>query len=181
MYSNTNIYGIICLGVDNMKKIGDLIKEYRQESGMTLREFARKCEVSHAYIDKLEKGIDPRNDKEVAPSIAMTIRIASAMKMSFVKLLIETGYIKKLSRNYSLKCSSNNFFIHYLKTNEGDIDSILKNLFYYILNDKNITIDKAPFDSSARELLVQHIEFALKQTSKANQHYLEQQQEKNNI
>lgn len=41
-------------------KIGDIIKNYRKENNLTLREFAKKCGLSYTYIFALEKDKDTR-------------------------------------------------------------------------------------------------------------------------
>ncbi|WP_084664991.1 helix-turn-helix domain-containing protein [Thermanaeromonas toyohensis] len=46
-----------------MASIGEVIREYREKHGLSLREFAQKVKLSHAYIDKLENGVDPVTGK----------------------------------------------------------------------------------------------------------------------
>jgi len=76
-----------------MKKLGDIIKQYREENTLSLREFAEKCDVSHTYIDKLEKGIDPRNGKPVMPTLDTVERISRALGITVKDLLEQIGYI----------------------------------------------------------------------------------------
>lgn len=42
---------------------GDYIKRKRKESGLSLRDFGEKIDLSHTYIDSIEKGIDFRTGK----------------------------------------------------------------------------------------------------------------------
>ena len=76
-----------------MKMLGDIIKSYREEHGLSLRAFAEKCGFSHAYVNKLEKGIDPKSKKEVIPTIDTLEKIADAMNISLGELLKEMNYI----------------------------------------------------------------------------------------
>ncbi|PEA33675.1 helix-turn-helix domain-containing protein [Bacillus toyonensis] len=76
-----------------MKTLGMIIREYRQERNLSLREFATRCQLSHSYIDKLEKGIDPRNGKPVEPTLAVIEQIAKAINKNKTNLLEEIGYL----------------------------------------------------------------------------------------
>ncbi|QQY53381.1 helix-turn-helix transcriptional regulator [Clostridioides difficile] len=38
-----------------MQTLAEIIKEYRSEHNLSLREFSNLCGVSHTYIDKIEK------------------------------------------------------------------------------------------------------------------------------
>ncbi|HDR7378770.1 TPA: helix-turn-helix transcriptional regulator [Bacillus toyonensis] len=76
------------------KTLGEIIKDYRLKNKLSLRDFAQKCDVSHAYIDKLEKGIDPRNGKPIEPTLLVVEKISKAMNKSTEILLEEIGFIK---------------------------------------------------------------------------------------
>ncbi|MGR5962906.1 helix-turn-helix domain-containing protein [Bacillus paranthracis] len=78
-----------------MKTLGMIIREYRQEHNLSLRDFATRCQLSHSYIDKLEKGIDPRNGKPVEPTLTVIEQIAHAIHKDKTDLLEEIGYLNK--------------------------------------------------------------------------------------
>ncbi len=73
-------------------KLGKLIKRYREENRLSLREFAEKASLSHAYIDKLENGKDPTTGKPVMPTMRTIKLIAKAMDISTDELMAEAGY-----------------------------------------------------------------------------------------
>ena len=77
-----------------MKKLGDIIKEYRIEHSLSLREFSDICHISHSYIDKLEKGIDPRNGKPVIPTLDIIEKLSRALGITIIDLLEQIGYIQ---------------------------------------------------------------------------------------
>lgn len=72
----------------------EIIKKIRKDKGLSLREFANLCDLSHSYIDKLEKGIDPRNGKEVSPTLDTIKQICIKTNYPLEKFLSETGYIE---------------------------------------------------------------------------------------
>lgn len=76
-----------------MVGIGKVIKKYREEHDLSLRDFAKQCGLSHAYIDKLESGIDPVTGKPVSPTVATITAIAKAMGMNHEILMRLAGYI----------------------------------------------------------------------------------------
>ncbi|RWQ73467.1 helix-turn-helix domain-containing protein [Bacillus cereus] len=75
------------------KTLGEIIKNYRLTNKLSLRDFAQKCDVSHTYIDKLEKGVDSRTGKPVEPTLLVIEKIANAMNISTKYLLEEIGFI----------------------------------------------------------------------------------------
>jgi transcriptional regulator with XRE-family HTH domain len=58
------------------KEIGLIIRELRGD--LSLRDFAKKCEISHTTIDNLEKGIDHRTGKPTQVKVATLQKIADA-------------------------------------------------------------------------------------------------------
>ncbi|KFL63942.1 helix-turn-helix transcriptional regulator [Bacillus cereus ATCC 10876] len=77
------------------KTLGEIIKNYRLTNKLSLREFALKCDVSHTYIDKLEKGVDSRTGKPVEPTLLVIEKISNAMNISTKSLLEEIGFITR--------------------------------------------------------------------------------------
>lgn len=67
--------------------LGDLIKEYRLNNKMSLREFAQRCGLSHTYISALEKNIDPRTGKPIAPTLDTVKYISKGMNLSIEEIL----------------------------------------------------------------------------------------------
>ncbi|MDI9501945.1 MAG: helix-turn-helix transcriptional regulator [Bacillota bacterium] len=65
-----------------MGELGDYIKSYREERGLSLREFGRRADLSHTMIDVLEKGYDPRTGKKANVTIESLVKIAKAMGVS---------------------------------------------------------------------------------------------------
>ncbi|MGE1215432.1 helix-turn-helix domain-containing protein [Bacillus toyonensis] len=79
------------------RTLGEIIKDYRLKNKLSLRDFAQKCDVSHTYIDKLEKGIDSRNGKPVEPTLLIIEKISKALNKKTETLLEEIGFIKSES------------------------------------------------------------------------------------
>lgn len=67
--------------------LGELIKKYRNENGISQRDFAKLCNLSHTYIAALEKNIDPRTNKPIAPTLDTVKYVSKAMNMSIEEVL----------------------------------------------------------------------------------------------
>lgn len=67
--------------------LGELIKKYRTENQISQRDFAKLCNLSHTYIAALEKNIDQRTGKPIAPTLDTVKYIAKAMNMNIETVL----------------------------------------------------------------------------------------------
>lgn len=67
--------------------LGDLIKEYRTINNLSLREFAKRSGLSHTYISALEKNIDPRTGKPIAPTLDTVKYVSKGMNISIEDIL----------------------------------------------------------------------------------------------
>lgn len=63
------------------RKIGEIIKQYRNENNLSLRDFASRTSLSHSYISKLE------NNPNSELTIPSAKEIANAMHISVEELL----------------------------------------------------------------------------------------------
>ena len=62
-------------------RLGEYVKARRQEKGMSLREFAAMCGISHTHIDSIEKGFDVRSGRAVNLTGATISKLAQALQM----------------------------------------------------------------------------------------------------
>lgn len=67
--------------------IGDVIKKYRKDNGLSLQAFADRCEYSKGYIAMLERNLNSRTGKPVAPTLETFVKVSSAMGISLSNLL----------------------------------------------------------------------------------------------
>lgn len=69
-------------------KLGDMIKQYREERGLSQRAFARRCGLSNAQIAFLEKGIG-NSGKPFEPTFDTVRKVARGMGTTAEVLLVE--------------------------------------------------------------------------------------------
>lgn len=77
-------------------KLHDAITKFRMEQGLSQREFAKRCNLSHNTIHLLEKGINPRSGKPLVPDTITYKKIADGMGITMDELfttLDQTEYV----------------------------------------------------------------------------------------
>ena len=67
--------------------IGDLIRTYRKDHGLSQRQFAINCGLSNGYISMLEKGENPKTKKPVTPTLHQLKKLADGMGMTIMEML----------------------------------------------------------------------------------------------
>lgn len=72
-----------------MKKLADIIVEFRQEHDLSQRQFAQQSGLSNGYISMLEKGINPATQKPVTPTLPQLKKLAGAMGKTVAELMEE--------------------------------------------------------------------------------------------
>lgn len=89
-----------------MKKLADIIVEYRQDHDLSQRQFASRCGLSNGYISMLEKGLNPATNRPVIPTLPQLKKLASGMGKTVAELMeeaedmtIDLGVTAKLEKN----------------------------------------------------------------------------------
>lgn len=67
--------------------LGDIIREYRKEHGLTMQEFAERGGMTRAYISMLEHNRNSSTKHPITPSIETYRKAAAAMNTSLEELL----------------------------------------------------------------------------------------------
>ena len=68
-------------------KLGDLIREYREQNDLSQRQFAIRCGLSNGYISMLERGENPKTHKPVTPTLQQIKKLADGMRMATSELM----------------------------------------------------------------------------------------------
>lgn len=70
-------------------KLGEIIKKYREEHGLSQREFAKKAGLSPTYIWYVEQDKHPQTGKPINPSLPSLSKIARALDMALDELMAQ--------------------------------------------------------------------------------------------
>ena len=125
-----------------METLGSIIKNFRDTNNLSLREFSRKCNLSHTDIDKLEKGVDPRSGKPVEPTLDVLEKISSAINISLDDLLTKLGKINTKKVNMIS-----------INKNEKDVEELLEETMNQILDQDGLMLNGQIVDDNDLMLL----------------------------
>ncbi|MDD6502595.1 MAG: XRE family transcriptional regulator [Oscillospiraceae bacterium] len=67
--------------------LGDIIKQYRTENGMSMDVFAKKSGLSKAYVSILERNYNPSSQNPPVPSLKKIKAVSDAVGIDFNELL----------------------------------------------------------------------------------------------
>lgn len=99
----------------DIKKLGDMIREKRKLMKLSLRDAADGIGISHSYLSTLEKGLDPRSDMPILPTLETIKLLGNYFDIPIQMLLELSGY--DLSFMDTSKITAN-LKIEYLKIAE---------------------------------------------------------------
>lgn len=68
-------------------KLGDWIKNYRNEHGISMQVMADMCGFSKAYVGMLEKGINPTTKRPISPTMQTFQKIADGVGIDVNELI----------------------------------------------------------------------------------------------
>jgi transcriptional regulator with XRE-family HTH domain len=72
-----------------MMTIGEYLKKYRAEHGLSQRQFAALCGVSNGYISMLETGVNTSTGQPIIPTLQTMRKISGAMGLTIHQVLSE--------------------------------------------------------------------------------------------
>ncbi|MCL2674041.1 MAG: helix-turn-helix domain-containing protein [Defluviitaleaceae bacterium] len=122
--------------------LSDALKQLRIERGASLREFGDDLGISHAYLNKLERGTDPRTGKPITPTVETLTKIAEGLNMSLKKFMTMCGYFR-------LAYSANEPFM----SESIHFDTEVSALIAQILPETAVFVGDAQLDENAKQAL----------------------------
>lgn len=70
-------------------KLSEYIKRYRNEHGLSQRQFASQCGLSNGFLSMIENESNPKTGEPITPSLASIKQLANGMGMTAHQLLSE--------------------------------------------------------------------------------------------
>lgn len=82
-----------------------IIKNYREHHSLTMDELSVKCDLSKGYISMLEKGVNPRNNKPIVPTLTTLKKLSIGLSMELDELmqLMNSDQLVKLDKESAKK------------------------------------------------------------------------------
>jgi len=130
--------------------LSGILKQFRKERKLSLRQFSEQLNISHAYLNKLEKGEDSRTGKPITPTIETLVKIAEGLEIPTRKFLNMCGY-------FSLNLSANEKF------DEGDlnIDNEISMIIAQMTPETTVIVGETVIDETAKASLREELRQAL--------------------
>jgi transcriptional regulator with XRE-family HTH domain len=120
---------------------------------MSLRDFAGYLGISHAYLSKLEKGLDEKTGKEISPTIDTLLKLASSLNIDAQSFFEACGYLG----SKPAKAPPN-----------VDISKYIDTLIAQTAKADNIIVNNSPISSADKKTLYTALEIALQIVIKDN-------------
>ena len=117
-----------------------LLKELRGDE--SLRDAAKRMDITFAYLGKLEKGLDARTGKPMKPTPKTLQKIAKGYKYDYMKLIKVAGYLDdekynpELSEPFPDNPSLQQWYKSLPHSNEEDVEK-LKTMWNLIQSSNN--------------------------------------------
>lgn len=121
--------------------LGEVIKKYREEHNLSLRAFASKCGLSYTYISMLERNIDYRTGKPIAPTLDSVKYISNAMNMPIDDLLKILDDEQEFKLNEDISANNLNNKIPILGTVKAGYDWLAEENIIGYITDKDTVKD----------------------------------------
>lgn len=118
-----------------MNEFGEKLRELR--GNKSIREAARGIEISHTYLDSLEKGADPRTGKKRIPTIDVVNKISLYYDYDFFDLISLAGLfvsIRELPEEQ--KEAQKKRFVKMINKISDDNEKDVKEKYDDLLNEK---------------------------------------------
>lgn len=131
-------------------KIGDYVKQYRKNHGLSMQAFGDQCGLSRAYISILEKGINPTTGKSFTPTLETLNKIARASNTTLDVLLEILDDSQSVLLNHESHGSDDNYSPEYLDE-----------------AGKKIIALYGQMNNEQKKAALQYIEFVIDRDSKA--------------
>ncbi len=87
-------------------EIGDILRNYRKEHDLSLREFSRISGVSNSYLSMLESGRHPRSNRPIIPTLTKLNQISAAMGMTVNDLISNIDGVPAARNKFSERIRS---------------------------------------------------------------------------
>ena len=130
--------------------LSDILRQLRQDRGLSLREFSLLIGISHAYLNKLEKGEDARTGKPITPTIETLVKISEGLDIPTKKFMNMCGYFESgLSAREPYQGESINL--------DTEISAIIAQISSGII----VTVGETQIDEAAKEALIEELRLML--------------------
>ena len=111
--------------------LGEIIKQYRAEHDMIMRELEKISGISRGYLSMLEKNEHPKTKKPITPSVDIIRQVSLAINVPFDRIfdLMEGEAVSIATKeNFQLSPLEKEIILRFRQLSNGERDMILRSL-----------------------------------------------------
>jgi len=139
---------------EDIRSLKDLLRTIRTERGLSLREFSELLNISHAYLNKLEKGIDPRTGKKIIPTMDTITKIANGLNVPLEKFLSICGYLGDESNSSNVQDPS----LDNVNKSSIAVEDLLGDALVALKSYKNVTLNGESLSYDQLNAIIKNLE-----------------------
>lgn len=132
----------------------ELVKKYRIEHALSLRDFAKRCNMSHSYIAMLEDGKNSKTGQPMVPTLPTLRKIAHAMGMITNDLIDAADDLTYEIDNKKTPLTDQERELHFLMTYDRMEIAALESVSQIIKWDNGGRTETFPFAKEEAEQIV---------------------------
>lgn len=143
-------------------KIGEWLKLYREQHGLSMQALADLCGFSKAYINVLEKGVNPKTGKAISPTMQTFEKIARATKTDVDTLLKILDGDQPITLNASDDLPSLN------AKDEREITRMMDDIKEKLMKEEGLMFDGQPASPESIQSILDAMQIGMEMAKKRN-------------
>ena len=143
-------------------KIGEWLKTYREQHGLSMQALADLCGFSKAYINVLEKGVNPKTGKSISPTMQTFEKIARATKTDVDTLL------KILDGDQPITLNSPDDLPALNAKDEREITRMMDNMKEKLMQEEGLMFDGQPASPESIQSILDAMQIGMEMAKKRN-------------
>lgn len=144
-------------------KIGDWLKSYREQHALSMQALADLCGFSKAYINVLEKGINPKTGKPISPTMQTFEKIARGTQTDVDTLL------KILDGDQPITVNASSDELPELNTrDEREITRMMDDMKEKLMQEEGLMFDGQPATPESIQSILDAMQIGMEMAKKRN-------------
>lgn len=143
-------------------KIGEWLKTYRDQHGLSMQALADLCGFSKAYINVLEKGVNPKTGKSISPTMQTFEKIARATKTDVDTLL------KILDGDQPITLNSPDDLPALNARDEREITRMMDKMKETLMQEEGLMFDGQPASPESIQSILDAMQIGMEMAKKRN-------------
>lgn len=93
--------------LDALRNLSTIVHLRRKQLGLSIRELAKKSNISSTYISSIEKGMNNNRNNPISPTIEIMVKLAHGLNLSLIEFITMSGFDKIYEKNIDVTTNTN--------------------------------------------------------------------------